>query len=220
LGDRFDLSGLDVHLVARLVARLDLWPDFRLDAWLDVRFDVQLSARLHLRPEVQLDIGLDIGARLGIVADALESQFARDRAAQAADEDFRRRLDFEQRGAALLLVDAFGDARLYQRVLEHLAFEHGRVVIRDAFQRLVMNNDIRSRFFVAFRRAFRRVGGFWRVGASAAARAAATTTRIFLFRFRLGGGLWLPGFGRGRSFFRLGLLVSITQPALAALARA
>src|SRR5215471_11985163 len=164
LGDRFDLSGLDVHLGAwfgaRLLARLDVqlevWFKIGLDAGFDIRFDVQFKIGLGVQPGVV--------ARLGIVADALESQFARNRAAQAADQDFRRRLDFEQRGAALLLVDALGDARLNQRVFEHLAFDHGRVVIHDAFQRLMMNDDVRRNLIVAFRRSFQRFG---RIRASA-----------------------------------------------------
>src|SRR5262245_4105439 len=159
LGDRFDLSGLDVHLGAwfgvRLLARLDVqleaWFEIWPDAGFDIRFDVQFKTGLGVQP--------DIVARLGIVADALESQFARNRAAQAADQDFRRRLDFEQRGAALLLANALGDARLQHRVFEHLAFDHGRVVIHDALQRLVMNDDVRRILFVAFRRSFQSFSG-------------------------------------------------------------
>src|SRR5215468_1339228 len=225
LGDRFDPSGLDVHpgawFGARLLARLDVqlkvWFEIWPDAGFDIRFDVQFKTGL----KIGLGVQSDIVARLGIVADALESQFARNRAAQAADQDFRRRLDFEQRGAALLLVDALGDARLNQRVFEHLAFDHGRVVIHDAFQRLMMNDDVRRNLIVAFRRSFRRFG---RILASAAARAAAAAARIILFRFRpgcsFGCGLGLSGLGRGGRFFRLRLLIRITQPALAALARA
>src|SRR5262245_56190726 len=224
LGDRFDLSGLDVHPGTRLLARLDVqlegWFEIGPDAGFDIRFNVQFKTGL----KIGLGAQPDIVARLGIVADALESQFARNRAAQAADQDFRRRLNLDQRGAALLLANALGDARLNQRVFEHLAFDHGRVVIHDAFQRLVMNDDVRRMLFIAFRRSFQRFGAFGRIAASAAARAAAAAARIILFRFRpgrsFGCGLGLPDLGRGGGFLRLRLLLRITQPSLAALARA
>src|SRR5262245_44745554 len=130
-GDRLDPSGLDIHFGARRLVRLL--------AWLYVQVEIRLEIPLVIRLDIRLLIKIGVVASLGIIADALESQLASDRAAQAADEDFWRRLDFEQRGAALLLVDALGDARLQQRVFEHLAFDHGRVVIHDAFERLVMN---------------------------------------------------------------------------------
>jgi len=62
-------------------------------------------------------------------------------------------------------VDALGMRSCSIAVFEHLAFGHGCVVIHDAFQRLVMNDDIRRKLIVAFRRSRRR---FVRIGASAA----------------------------------------------------
>src|SRR5262245_7442411 len=100
---------------------------------------------------------------------------------QRSDEDFRSRLDLEQRSAALIFMNTLLDALLHQRVFEHFAFEPGYVVIRDAFQRFVMYKDKRrvlSRLFQGAR------GGFFsRIGAPSAARAAAAAARIFLLGF-------------------------------------